>query len=186
MRVIAGTAKGMKLLSPSSEGTRPISARGKEALFSILQPRLPGSSFLDLFAGTGGAGIEALSRGASTAVFVELTRSVIADLRDNLVKTRLDDRATVISGDAFDYLARTPAAFDIIFVAPPQWQGLCVRAMLMLDARPRWLADDGVIVTQHDPKEDVRPPLQHFAHYQSRAYGGVHFGFYQRTPHDGT
>jgi 16S rRNA (guanine966-N2)-methyltransferase len=178
VRVIAGSARGTNLRSPSSDGTRPISDRGKEALFSILLPRLPGATFLDLFGGVGGAGIEALSRGAEHATFVELTAAVVEDLRFNLDRTRLADRATVVHGDAFAFLDRPPAPFDIIFVAPPQWQGLWVKAMNMLDERPGWLAEDGVIVAQHDPKEDEDLALEHFERTRSRAYGGVQFGFY--------
>jgi 16S rRNA (guanine966-N2)-methyltransferase len=178
LRVIAGSARGTVLRSPSAEGTRPISDRGKEALFSILFPRLPGATFLDLFGGVGGAGIEALSRGAEHATFLELTAAVVEDLRYNLDRTRLADRATVIHGDAFAFLERPPTPFDIIFVAPPQWHGLWVKAMNMLDARPGWLAEDGVIVAQHDPKEDEELALVHFERTRSRKYGGVQFGFY--------
>ncbi len=184
MRVIAGTARGVPLRSPSVAGTRPISDRGKEALFSILHPRLPGGTFLDLFGGVGGAGIEALSRGADHATFVELTAAVVEDLRFNLDKTRLADRATVIHGDAFAFLDRPPTPFDIIFVAPPQWQGLWTKTMAMLDARPGWLADGGLIVVQHDPKEDEDLPLERFERVRSKAYGGVQFGFYSAVAPD--
>jgi 16S rRNA (guanine(966)-N(2))-methyltransferase RsmD len=184
VRVIAGTARGVPLRSPSSEGTRPISDRGKEALFSILSPRLPGCTFLDLFGGVGGAGIEALSRGAERATFVELTAAVVEDLRFNLDKTHLADRATVIHGDAFAFLDRPPTPFDIIFVAPPQWQGLWVKTMTMLDERPGWLAGGGLIIVQHDPKEAEDLPLARFERVRSRAYGGVQFGFYSAVAQD--
>jgi len=184
VRVIAGTARGVPLRSPSADGTRPISDRGKEALFSILYPRLPGCTFLDLFGGVGGAGIEALSRGADHATFVELTAAVVEDLRFNLDKTRLADRATVIHGDAFAFLDRPPTPFDIIFVAPPQWQGLWVKAMTTLDERPGWVADGGLIVAQHDPKEDEDLPLTRFERVRSKAYGGVQFGFYSPAAQD--
>jgi 16S rRNA (guanine(966)-N(2))-methyltransferase RsmD len=184
VRVIAGSARGVPLRSPSADGTRPISDRGKEALFSILYPRLPGCTFLDLFGGVGGAGIEALSRGAEHATFVELTAAVVEDLRFNLDKTRLADRATVICGDAFAFLDRPPTPFDIIFVAPPQWHGLWIKAMTMLDERPGWVADGGLIVAQHDPKEDEDLPLERFERVRSKAYGGVQFGFYSPVAQD--
>lgn len=174
----------MPLRSPSADGTRPISDRGKEALFSILYPRLPGCTFLDLFGGVGGAGIEALSRGAESATFVELTAAVVEDLRFNLGKARLADRATVIHGDAFAFLDRPPTPFDIIFVAPPQWQGLWVKAMAKLDERPGWVAEGGLIVAQHDPKEDEDLALEHFERVRSKAYGGVQFGFYSPIARD--
>jgi 16S rRNA (guanine966-N2)-methyltransferase len=169
----------MKLRSPSSTGTRPISDRGKEALFSILGPRLEGASFLDLFGGVGGAGIEALSRGADRAQFIELNSSVINDLEFNLDKTNLADRASVTRGDAFDYLGGDPEPFDIVFVAPPQWLGLWTRAIKALDKRPEWVAPGGIVVAQHDPKEDERLALDNLKQVRSKAYGGVHFGFYE-------
>src|SRR5204863_6358477 len=97
MRVIAGTAKGRILRSPRTRDTRPITDRAKESLFSILGPRIPGSSFLDLFAGTGGVGVEALSRGAAHATFVERAASALADIRHNLDATHLAANAEVIA-----------------------------------------------------------------------------------------
>jgi 16S rRNA (guanine966-N2)-methyltransferase len=181
MRVIAGSAKGMTLRSPSSSETRPISDRGKEALFSILFPRLAGATFLDLFAGTGGAGIEALSRGARRATFVELSAAIVGDLRFNLERTRLATRAEVIHGDAFDFLSGAPRPFEIVFVAPPQWLGLWVAALRRLDADPLWLAPDGIVVAQHDPKEAEEIVLENLEAYDSRTYGGVEFSFFKRA-----
>ena len=95
MRVIAGTAKGRTLRSPRTRDTRPITDRAKESLFGILGPRIPGGRFLDLFAGTGSVGIEALSRGAAHATFVERTASALADIRHNLGATHLAANAEV-------------------------------------------------------------------------------------------
>ena len=178
MRVIAGTAKGMPLRSPSSPGTRPISDRGKEALFGILAPRLRGARFLDLFAGTGGVGIEALSRGAAAATFVERDDAALGDLRWNLARTRLEEGATVVRTDVFEFLRRTPTSFDVVFVAPPQWKGLWEQTLAALDARPGWVAEDGVVVVQTDPKEVRDLELATLARYDLRRYGGVAFGFF--------
>ena len=180
MRVIAGTAKGRTLRSPRTRDTRPITDRAKESLFSILGPRIPGSSFLDLFAGTGGVGIEALSRGAAHATFVERAASALADIRHNLGATHLAANAEVIAADVFAYLRGDPAPFDVIFVAPPQWRGLWTRTVQLLDQRPDWLAPDGVAVVQHDPSESTDVPLQHLRISSERTYGRVRFTFFGR------
>ena len=178
MRVIAGTAKGRTLRSPRTQDTRPITDRAKESLFSILAPRIPGSRFLDLFAGTGSVGVEALSRGAAHATFVERAASALADIRHNLGATHLAANAEVAGTDVFAYLRGNPAPFDVIFVAPPQWRGLWTRAVQLLDQRPGWLAPDGVIVVQHDPSESTDVPLQHLRVSGERTYGRVRFTFF--------
>ena len=178
MRVIAGTAKGRTLRSPRTQDTRPITDRAKESLFNILAPRIPGSRFLDLFAGTGSVGVEALSRGAAHATFVERAASALADIRHNLGATHLTADAEVMAADVFAYLRGTPAPFDVIFVAPPQWRGLWTRTVQLLDQRPGWLAPDGVIVVQHDPSETADVPLQHLRVSGERTYGRVRFTFF--------
>src|SRR2546429_8041524 len=129
MRVIAGTAKGRILRSPRSRDTRPITDRAKESLFGILGDRIPGSRFLDLFAGTGGVGIEALSRGCAHATFVERSAGAVAVIRHNLAVTQLAASAEVVAADVFRYLRGDTAPFDVVFVAPPQWLGLWPRAV---------------------------------------------------------
>ena len=167
------------LRSPSTDETRPILDRAKEALFSILTPRIAGSRFLDLFAGTGGVGIEALSRGAAHATFIELSPQILEDLRFNLERTRVADRAVVRHMDAFDFLKGQAAPFDVVFVAPPQWHGLWQKALISLDDTPGWVAADGVVIMQHDPKEYAKPALRHLQEFDKRRYGGVQFVFYR-------
>ena len=178
MRVIAGTAKGRVLRSPRARDTRPITDRAKESLFSILAPRIPGSRFLDLFAGTGGVGIEALSRGAAHATFVERAASALADIRHNLGVTHLAAAADVIAADVLAYLRGSPVPFDVIFVAPPQWRGLWTRTVQLLDQQPGWLAPDGIVVVQHDPSESTDLPLRHVWMSSERTYGRVRFTFF--------
>ncbi len=122
MRVIAGTAKGHQLRAPKGPDTRPTGDRVKEALFSSLQPDLPGSRVLDLFAGSGALGIEALSRGAAEATFVESDRRARAAIDANLTATHLADRATVFGRDVrstLRALAGRGATFDLVLVDPP-------------------------------------------------------------------
>jgi len=181
VRVIAGTAKGRRLRPPRTRDTRPITDRAKESLFNILGPRLLGSSFLDLFAGTGGVGIEALSRGCAHATFVERSASAVADIRYNLELTRLAANAQVIAGDVFAYLRGTPSPFDIIFVAPPQWHGLWTRTVQSIDKQPGWLAPDAVVVVQHDPDESTEIALEHLEVSSVRTYARVRFTFFSRA-----
>jgi 16S rRNA (guanine966-N2)-methyltransferase len=135
MRVVAGSARGRRLDGPTGAGTRPTSDRVRESVFNALLSRmdLEGTRVLDLFAGTGALGIEALSRGASEAVFVESDRNAVATIRRNLTATGLAERATVVTQRAENWL-RGPAAdgesFDVAFCDPPyafdDWEALLV------------------------------------------------------------
>ncbi|MGZ8626287.1 MAG: RsmD family RNA methyltransferase [Actinomycetota bacterium] len=121
MRVIAGSAKGTRL-GPVPAGVRPVSDRAREGLFSSLSADVPGASVLDLFAGTGALGIEALSRGAERAVFVERSRAAVRAVRDNLERTGLTDRAEVIAAEAVGFVTRDDdrtGAFDLVLADPP-------------------------------------------------------------------
>jgi 16S rRNA (guanine(966)-N(2))-methyltransferase RsmD len=180
MRVIAGTAKGRILRSPRTRDTRPITDRAKESLFSILGPRIPASRFLDLFAGTGGVGIEALSRGCAQATFVERAAGAVAVIRHNLGATHLAANADVVAADVFTYLRGDASPFDVIFVAPPQWLGLWPRTVELLDRRPGWLAPGAVVVAQHDPSESADVQLRHLRASSERTYGRVRFTFFAR------
>ncbi|MBN1641927.1 MAG: 16S rRNA (guanine(966)-N(2))-methyltransferase RsmD [Anaerolineae bacterium] len=181
MRVIAGAAKGRTLRMVPGKGTRPIADKVKESLFNILGARVPDCRFLDLFAGTGSVGIEALSRGAEFAVFVEKAAQAIKVIHANLCETDLAEWAEVRHADAFDYLARTTEQFDIIYVAPPQYRRLWADALHALDERDL-LYEDGVIVVQIFPKEFEPLPLQRFTLTDQRRYGSTTLCFYARLP----
>lgn len=121
MRVIAGTAKGLRL-GPVPGGVRPVSDRAREGLFSSLAADVPGANVLDLFAGTGALGIEALSRGAESAVFVERDRGALRALRENLERTGLGDRAEVLASDVVAFVigdGESGRRFDLVFADPP-------------------------------------------------------------------
>ena len=154
LRVIAGTAKGRRLKMVPGSGTRPIADRVKEALFSILGAEVEGAVVLDLFAGTGGVGIEALSRGAARATFVESDRLAVKAIEENLRATGLAARARVVRTDVFIYLRNDPRdAFDYVHIAPPQYENLWAETLKVLDARPGWVNPDGVAVAQIHPRE---------------------------------
>src|SRR5262249_53782489 len=152
---VSGSAKGRRLKGPSSTGTRPVMDRVKTALFDILAPRIVGTRVLDLFAGTGAIGIEALSRGAAAVTFVEMSAEVCKLIRENLEIARLAKRAEVVRPDAFKFLASAHASghwYDIIYVAPPQYQGMAARALTQLDASP--LTEPGsLVILQIHPRE---------------------------------
>ncbi|HET7090721.1 MAG TPA: 16S rRNA (guanine(966)-N(2))-methyltransferase RsmD [Anaerolineae bacterium] len=180
MRVISGTAKGRKLKAVPGDTTRPVTDRVKEAVFGIIGANVRDARFLDLFAGTGSVGIEALSRGAREAVFVEKERLALDAIRFNLEHTRLSARARVVRSDVFGFLRGNPQAFEYIYVAPPQYRDLWLAVLGALDARPGWLADDGEIVVQIDPREYQETALEHFEPIDRRRYGTTLVVFYAR------
>ncbi|HJW83719.1 MAG TPA: 16S rRNA (guanine(966)-N(2))-methyltransferase RsmD [Anaerolineae bacterium] len=178
MRVISGTAKSRKLKAVPGDTTRPITDRVKEALFDIIGDNVVGARFLDLFAGTGGVGIEALSRGAREAVFVENGRHALDTVRFNLEATKLGAHARVVRASVFDFLQREPQPFEYIYVAPPQYQELWIATLRLIDQQPGWLARDGEIVVQIHPREYRPIELQHFEPIEERRYGSTLLIFY--------
>ncbi len=153
-RVISGSAKGVRLLGPG-EGTRPLADRVKQAIFGMLEPVLPDARVLDLFAGSGAGGIEALSRGAARATFVEKAPGAIRVIQENLARTRLVDRANVVRADVLGYLAdRAPrdGPFDLVLVDPPYADVESMARSLSLlgaDAACQTLAQEALVVTRY-------------------------------------
>jgi 16S rRNA (guanine966-N2)-methyltransferase len=180
MRVISGSAKGRNLQAVPGDSTRPITDRVKESLFDIISTDIVDARFLDLFGGTGGVGIEALSRGAAHAIFVEKDRKALETIKANLIVTRLIDRAEIVRGDALVYLAGSPQPFHYIYIAPPQYQRLWVDALLAIERRPDWLSDDGEIIVQIHPKEFEELALTNFEMVDRRKYGSTLLIFYER------
>ena len=183
MRVISGSARGRKLKSPKSSETRPIMDRVKTALFDILAPEIMGMRVLDLFAGTGAVGIEALSRGAESATFIERSPEAWRLVRENLALTNLSDRAEVLRTDAFAYLrqaAATGRRFDLVYVAPPQYVNMAVEALTQLDASPL-TEPDGLVIVQIHPQERAELDtltLKRLRRYDERRYGSTLLLFY--------
>ncbi len=149
MRVIAGTARRLRLKTLEGLETRPTTDRIKETLFNMIADGLFGCSFLDLFAGSGGIGIEALSRGAKRAVFVEKNPKACACVRENLAHTKLSAQAETMQADALDALARLSGreSFDYIYMDPPYGKELEKKALAFL-ADSSLLAEDGVIIIE--------------------------------------
>jgi 16S rRNA (guanine(966)-N(2))-methyltransferase RsmD len=154
--------------------------RVKEALFNILGPAIRGSHFLDLFAGTGSVGIEALSRGAERAVFLDTDKRAIATIRANLDRTGLVMSAKVLRRDALTFLASDDGErFDYVYVAPPQYQGLWKETLLLLDSRPLHLNPDAWVVVQMDPTEREEIELERLENFDRRRYGSTELTFYE-------
>lgn len=180
MRVVGGTAKGQRLLMVPGPGTRPIMDRVKTSLFDMLRPRIAEARVLDLFAGSGSVGIEALSQGAARCVFLDLSRRAIETIRKNLAATGLADRAEVGQHDAFQFLARTEEVFDLIYVAPPQYKKLWEQAVAAIALRPQLLEratgeDDvsGLVIVQVDPREYVSLDFPTLRETRRKAYGNT-------------
>lgn len=182
IRVIGGIAKGRKLKPVPGEGTRPIMDRVKEALFSILGERVLDANFLDLYAGTGSVGIEALSRGAAHVTFVENARLAIQTIKANLLHVGLDGFAEVVRADVRDYLRAAPVeCFELIYIAPPQYQGLWLETLTLLDNNIEHLCLDGWAIVQIDPQEKQAVTLQHLRPIDERKYGNTLLWFFERS-----
>ncbi len=182
MRVIGGKARGRQLKSVPGKQTRPITDRVKEAVFNILAGEVEGARVLDLFGGTGAVGIEALSRGAEHATFVEIANKPYRVLRENLRLTGFEAQATTVRGDAFAFLRGRPEEpYDIVYIAPPQYKGMWRKALEMLDERPYWVAEDGLVIVQIDPREREDVSLAHFALERERRYGDTLILFFRKV-----
>ncbi|MBR5376949.1 MAG: 16S rRNA (guanine(966)-N(2))-methyltransferase RsmD [Lachnospiraceae bacterium] len=156
MRVIAGTARRLQLKSLKGTKTRPTLDRYKETLFNTIQGYVPGARFLDIFAGTGSIGIEALSRGADSCLFIENDREAIKVINENLKITHLEDRAEVMTSDALNGLVmiEKKGPFDVIFMDPPYDLGLDLQVMKYLSGSK--LADDEtLIVVEASSETDI-------------------------------
>ncbi|HSF82255.1 MAG TPA: 16S rRNA (guanine(966)-N(2))-methyltransferase RsmD [Anaerolineales bacterium] len=181
LRVIAGKARGRKLRSVPGDLTRPITDRTKSALFNIIGADIINSTFLDLFAGTGSVGIEALSRGASFARFLEIQRRAIKTIKANLAETGLGENAEVVFQDAIQLFQNQPdRLFDYIYVAPPQYKGIWEQAVITMDKNIEWLSSDGWVIVQIHPKEYKEIALMNLEKFDERRYGSTLLVFFRR------
>ena len=167
MRVIAGKSKGIQLKTPDGMLTRPTADRVKEAMFSILNFDIPGTRVLDLFAGTGQLGIEALSRGANSAVFVDSRDAACALVKENLKRTRLAQQAQVVRSDYQNYLLRCGEKFDIILLDPP-YSEVFLENSLKIITEIDILQSGGIIATEY-PLGKVLPE-EYCAYFHSKEY----------------
>lgn len=184
MRIVGGEARGRRLKGPKTAGTRPVIDRVKTALFDILSERVIDAQVLDLFGGTGAIGLEALSRGAAHATFVEINHQMAGILRENARATGLADRAEVIRGDAFHFLEAAAAQgrrYDIVYIAPPQYHQLAAKALALVERLPL-TQPGGLAIVQIFPKERVdldQMPLEKLHQIDERRYGSTLLLFYK-------
>jgi 16S rRNA (guanine966-N2)-methyltransferase len=185
MRIIAGIAKGRNLKAVPGDTTRPITDRTKEALFSILGDWIVDRRVLDLFGGTGAVGLEALSRGAAHGTFVDHSPAATRTIGENLRLTGFADRAYVKRADVFKFLSKSPAqeaAYDLIYIAPPQYKEMWSRALYVIDRQPgKWLLSGGIVIAQIHPVEYEEVRLQNLIEYDQRKYGSTLLCFYERV-----
>jgi len=180
LRVTSGIAKGKKLRDVPGDTTRPVTDMVKQALFNILSADVIGSSWWDLFGGTGAVGIEALSRGAEFVFFSDINRVPVETIKQNLSLTGFTAKSEVRRIDSFVALKSPPnRQYDYVYIAPPQYQGLWSKALLMLDANPSWVNKDAWVIVQIHPKEDAVLVLQNFERFDERQYGSTTLLFYQ-------
>lgn len=184
-RIIAGTGKGRRLKTARGDATRPTGARVRQSLFDILAPRLAGARFLDAFAGNGGVGLEALSRGAARVVLVDHSRGAVEAMRENVramggtaagVEVCHQDTRTALAG-----LASAGAVFDVIYLDPPYDSPLYER---LLEESARLLDESGLVVAEHFHKRELPETIGRLARTRTVRIGDHRLSFYAR--HDGT
>ena len=179
MRVITGKARGVQLKTPDGMHTRPTSDRVKEALFSIIQFDVPGARVLDLFGGTGQLGIEALSRGAKSAVFTDAREEACKLIRENLKKTRLESDARVIRSDYLDYLTRCRERFDIILLDPPYAEVFLETALKRI-TEIDILETNGIIVTERPAGKELPWEFEGYSRSRDYKYGKTLLTIYRK------
>lgn len=181
-RIISGKARGKHIKDVPGDITRPITDRVKESLFNILGGDIFDATLLDLFAGTGSVGLEALSRGASYVRFVDLNRPAIETIRANIESTGLKAGADVVRMDAFSLLKTTPdKQFDYVYIAPPQYKEMWSQALAGIDANPGWLSEESWVIAQIHPREYQSNTYTNFTEFDQRKYGSTLLVFYERT-----
>ena len=179
MRVITGKARGVQLKTPDGMQTRPTIDRVKEAMFSIINFDIPNARVLDLFGGTGQLGIEALSRGAKSAVFVDQREDACRLIRENLRRTKLEQDANVVRGDYLDYLKRCRETFDIIFLDPPYAEVFLENALKCI-TEIDILQSGGIIVAERPLDKELPWEFEGYSRSKDYKYGRVLLTIYRK------
>ena len=179
MRVITGKARGVTLKTPEGLQTRPTTDRVKEALFSVIQFDIPTACVLDLFGGTGQLGIEALSRGAKRAVFVDESDKACRLIQENLKRTRLEGEGSVVRSDYLAYLSRCREKFDIIFLDPPYAEVFLENALKKI-TEIDILQSGGIIVTERPLGKELPFELEGYTRSKDYKYGNTLITLYRK------
>ncbi len=177
MRVITGTARGKRLITAEGLDVRPTPERVKEALFSAIQFDIEGRTFLDLFAGSGQMGIEALSRGAEFAVFADVSSNSVEIINSNIKNTGFEGKSKVIRGDYSAVSMGLDIDFDFVFLDPPYSAGLLEKALLKVQPRVK---ETGIIICEHPKEQSLPAECGDFEIKKQYKYGKVYLTFYKR------
>ncbi len=179
MRVITGSAKGTRLKTPNGLETRPTADRVKEGIFSIVQFEVPGSSVLDLFAGTGQLGIEALSRGARQAVFIDSSREAIHLIQENVKKAKVQDSSKIVQTDYLAFLTQNTQKFHMIFLDPPYAENFLETALQKI-SEIDILTDSGIIICESPVEKQLFVELSGFSRKDYR-YGKTKITVFRKS-----
>lgn len=179
MRVISGSARGAKLKTIEGNDTRPTTDKVKGAIFNILANDVYGKKVLDLYAGSGALGIEALSRGAEAAVFAEKSVAAADIIKKNLEHTKLEDKAKILKNDVFAILKTALEKFDLIFLDPPYAAELAEATIKAID-EAKILADGGIIIAETDEGQNMPERVGALELYDKRKYGRININFYKK------
>ncbi len=182
LRVIGGTARGVPLKAPDTKNTRPTLDRTKESLFNIMMPYISGTRVLDLFSGSGSLGIEALSRGANEAVFVDQSKNCRDIIIENLKKTRMEEHSKVMTLDVFraiKVLSEQNAKFDIVFLDPPYNMNFIAKTIQTIDEFDI-IVKEGILACEHHVNEDAPERVGSLTKVRTKVYGETLYSFYLR------
>ncbi len=184
MRVITGSARGRRLKEPNGMEIRPTTDMVKEAVFSAIQFDIEGRRVLDLFAGTGQMGIEALSRGAAHCTFVDVSKQAISLVKENLAHCQLEERAQVVQGDYLAYLSRSQDTYDLVFLDPP-YDSEIIKKALQTITRIDKISEHGIIVCENTSGYSWPEVPQPYELKKEYRYGKVSVAVYRRRPDNG-
>ena len=183
MHIISGICRGRKLFSPKGRDIRPTADRIRESVFNILEPRVKNALVLDLFAGTGALGLEALSRGAARAIFVDMSAVSCSIVQQNIDHCRFSGQSRVFRLDIFRQplpFSVTSSSFDLIFMDPPYHKNH-VKTLLETHQIAALLSDDGIVVAEHTAKETLPDTLNGLDIFRQKKYSGTTVSFLTRT-----
>ncbi|MBQ8763928.1 MAG: 16S rRNA (guanine(966)-N(2))-methyltransferase RsmD [Clostridia bacterium] len=178
MRVITGSARGMTLKTLEGDNVRPTTDKVKEAVFSAIQFEIEGRRILDLFAGSGQLGIEAISRGAESAVFVDSDKNAVKIIKENLAKTKLDSAASVAQTDSIAFLTMTDKIFDVAFLDPPYGNGLLQKALAKIGSH---IAEGGIVICEHPFGEELEEEIGGLVKQKEYKYSKVAVTIYRKV-----
>lgn len=179
MRIIAGELKGRRLTSPSDYRVRPTTDKVKEAIFSMISPYIQDSIIFDMFAGTGNLGLEAISRGAKRAYFIDRDRTSIGLVRQNVLYCKVEDRAVIMMADYASAIGKLSEQADVIFLDPPYDAGYMVNCIEMISENDL-LVDDGVIVAEHSSAETLPEEIGEMMLIKTKRYGKISVSLYEK------